>query len=167
MMRPLSASHLTLTAHTNIPPAAQRREICREQISMPCWWGNANKRWDVGQKLYERWRQAGWSNAGDAPTHTHTHSGLQQSEVSEPVRGLWLDTAPEQAGQKRCLSPLIKWFKIPCSPDSFHRRPMWTHSKSPTRLPGPADMNGVKRGRKAKFMAEDQGLKLSYASHAY
>ncbi len=27
-------------------------------------------------------------------------------------------------------------------------------------------MNGVKRDRKAKFMAEDQGLKLSYASHA-
>lgn len=34
-------------------------------------------------------------------------------------------------------------------------------------MPGPADMNGVKRGRKAKFMAEDQGLKLSYASHSY
>lgn len=41
-------------------------------------------------------------------THTHTHLGLQQSEVSEPVRGLWLDVAPEHAGQKRCLSPLIK-----------------------------------------------------------
>lgn len=40
--------------------------------------------------------------------HTHTHLGLQQSEVSEPVRGLWLDVAPEHAGQKRCLSPLIK-----------------------------------------------------------
>lgn len=168
MMRPLSASHLTLTAHTNIPPAAERREICREQISMPCWWGNANKRWDVVQKIVRtltpgRLKQC-WRRTN---THTHTHSGLQQSEVSEPVRGLWLDTAPEQAGQKRCLSPLIKWFKIPCSPDSFHRRPKWTHSKSPTRLPGPADMNGVKRSRKAKFMAEDQGLKLSYASHAY
>lgn len=34
-------------------------------------------------------------------------------------------------------------------------------------MPGPADMNGVKRGRKAKFMAEDQGLMLHYASHAY
>lgn len=40
--------------------------------------------------------------------HTHTHSCLQQSEVSEPVRGLWLDAAREQAGQKHCLSPLIK-----------------------------------------------------------
>lgn len=35
---------------------------------------------------------------------THT----QQSKVSESVRGLWLDAAPEQAGQKRCLSLLIK-----------------------------------------------------------
>lgn len=148
-------------------PAAQRHEI--DQINMRDWWGNANECWDEEQKFVRTqkpsWLKQCWQCTN---THTHTHLGLQQSEVSEPVRGLWLDVAPEQAGQKRCLSPLIKWFKIPCSPDSFHRRPKCTHlKKSPTRMPGPADMNGVKRGRKAKFMAEDQGLKLHYASHAY
>lgn len=56
-------------------------------------------------------------------THTETHWGPRRSEVSEPVRGLRLDAAPEQAGQKHGLSPLVKWFNVPCSRRSFHRRP--------------------------------------------
>lgn len=127
-MRVLSNSHLTLTAHSNMLPAAQRHEI--DQINMRDWWGNANECWDEEQKFVRTqkpsWLKQCWQCTN---THTHTHLGLQQSEVSEPVRGLWLDVVPEQAGQKRCLSPLIKWFKIPCSPDSFHRRPKCTHFK--------------------------------------
>lgn len=103
----------------------------------------------------------------DMHPDTNTQADLQQSKVSEPVRGVWLDTAHNQAGQKHCLSPLIKWFKIPCSCACFHHHPKWTHWGGAMTLPGLSDMNRLKRGRKAKFMAGNQGLDLSYTRHAY